>query len=533
MAAERPKWTRKELKRQQAELQRKVAHTLEGGSTGSAISLLREALRSGWPLPALEQALQRLLRGVVSARLDQVLQLCFEILSCSEESFSEATLSMLVAELVDVGNWDAAEAILQHAVSINHVKMRTLQPLLTALAAAGDSSRLQRFFEDLLHPVVCRRQARLNGTAVATLLRGFADKPALQEEVLTLLSKTELEMSSTCLDKISEALSCEELPGLRGEVVMRPLGQLRRLSPEASHVDMARRGAAALLKPETCRRLSERLEDGDGVGPTCFVDGPNAGYRGAVQRRQAAEGSRGGAGGKNFSREGDVEISNLHAAYFRHDQIEATMLHLRQLGEVPLLVMPERYIFAGDARAQKGPKKPLNSLVQSWLSGNSLFVVSDDEPDDAVWMFASLYGKTGDRGRYIVTRDKAANHRASIWGIDFGDSLQDLELERSFRRWSALYLRWHALSWDGCNHSGAVTVRIDGMPPLSTEIQQHEGIWYIPEATGARWLQISDAKRGLDPKPPNPPAKLGTVELLPGTCPLIPPPPSLAAFWRA
>ena len=168
------------------------------------------------------------------------------------------------------------------------------------------------------------------------------------------------------------------------------------------------------------------------------------------------------------------------------------MLHLRQLGEVPLLVMPERYIFA---QAQKGPKKPLNSLVQSWLSGNSLFVVSDDEPDDAVWIFASLYGKTGDRGRYIVTRDKAANHRASIWGIDFGDSLQDLELERSFRRWSALYLRWHALSWDGCNHSGAVTVRIDGMPPLSTEIQQHEGIWYIPEATGARWLQISCWKK--------------------------------------
>ena len=31
--------------------------------------------------------------------------------------------------------------------------------------------------------MVCRRQARLNGTAVATLLRGFADKPALQEEV--------------------------------------------------------------------------------------------------------------------------------------------------------------------------------------------------------------------------------------------------------------------------------------------------------------------------------------------------------------
>ena len=185
---------------------------------------------------------------------------------------------------------------------------------------------------------------------------------------------------------------------------------------------------------------------------------------------------------------------NLHAAYFRHDQIEATMLHLRQLGGVPLLVMPERYIFAGGAQGHKGPKKPLNSLVQSWLSGNSLFVVSDDEADDAVWIFASLYGKTGNEGRYIVTRDKAANHRASIWGIDFGESLQDLELERSFRRWSALYLRWHALSWDGCNHSGAVTVRIDRTPPLSMEIQKHEGIWYIPDTSGARWLQISGGK---------------------------------------
>ena len=37
------------------------------------------------------------------------------------EAVWEATLSMLVAELVDVGDWDAAEAILQHAVSINHV----------------------------------------------------------------------------------------------------------------------------------------------------------------------------------------------------------------------------------------------------------------------------------------------------------------------------------------------------------------------------------------------------------------------------
>ena len=36
-----------------------------------------------------------------------------------------------------------------------------------------------------------------------------------------------------------EALSCEELQGLRGEVVMRPLCHLRRLCPEASHASGA------------------------------------------------------------------------------------------------------------------------------------------------------------------------------------------------------------------------------------------------------------------------------------------------------
>ena len=104
------------------------------------------------------------------------------------------------------------------------------------------------------------------------------------------------------------------------------------------------------------------------------------------------------------------------------------------------------------------PRKPLNPTVQSWLSGKALFVVPDDVPDDAVWIFASLTPNARDQKRYVVTRDKAMNHRASIWNIRVENGpCADLELERSFRRWSALHLRWHLAQY-GLEFQCAVAV---------------------------------------------------------------------------
>ncbi|CAE7242321.1 unnamed protein product [Symbiodinium natans] len=491
-------WPQKELKRCQKRLQQKVALALDEGSAGMALPLLRGAFLDGWPTRALEPALQRLLTGMDPQEKDGGLQLCLQILSHSEESLGEASLSSLVALLVDTGRPDAAEAVLQHAVSIGQVKMRTFQPLLEFLAASGAGERLRWIFHHLLQPLVSQRQIRLNGASLATLLRGFGAHPEMQEEVLALLSLAELELPRACLERISR----EELPGLHMDFVLRPPCNLGQLLPDAGHAEEARGRAAALLKPETLRRLAAAMQDAGNGPATCFVDGPNVGYRGAVQRRQESEGGRKGAGGKNFSREEDMEISNLHAEYFRHDQIEAAMGQLREQGEVPLLIMPARYVFAPPGRRAaaasatvSGPMQPQNRLVESWLVGKSLFVVSDDEPDDVAWIFGTLGAQEEDQSLYVVTRDKAANHRGSIWGVRFGSGQRrDLELERSFRRWSALRLRWYAVAWDGCDHDQGATVRIDGLPPLSMEIQQQNGIWYIPEATGSRWLAIARKK---------------------------------------
>eukprot|EP00438_Fugacium_kawagutii_P010970 Skav217176 [mRNA] locus=scaffold5232:26147:28654:+ [translate_table: standard] len=83
--------------------------------------------------------------------------------------------------------------------------------------------------------------------------------------------------------------------------------------PNVEHVSAARQRAGELLSKRTQERLDEAMRDG---GITCLVafseslaeqftefwldrfsaeiDGPNIGYRGAVQRRSMSEGSRKG-----------------------------------------------------------------------------------------------------------------------------------------------------------------------------------------------------------------------------------------------
>ncbi|CAE7667208.1 unnamed protein product, partial [Symbiodinium pilosum] len=469
-------WSTKELRRHQAELQLRVENALAEGSISQAIQSVRDALLSGWPLRALEQPLQRILRASKQKQAEECLQLCLQIFTTFPEFCGEATFSSLVALLVDSGKLGTAEEVLQHAAATSRMKMRTAQPLLEALAEDKDLNGLQRLFFDVVHPMVKCQQAHLNGNSVETLLRGFGTMPSMQQEVLTLLSATALELPSKCLEAIHDGLrKSQEEHELHVSFVLQPCGT------------------------HTLQRLTAALQDaGGGVPASCLVDGPNIGYRGAVQRRQHAEGKREGARGKNFTKAHDVVVENLHAAYFRHDQIEAVMLHLREKGEAPLLVMPERYVFGVNGSAMTtdvAPRKPLNPTVQSWLSGKALFVVPDDVPDDAVWIFASLTPNARDQKRYVVTRDKAMNHRASIWNIRVENGpCADLELERSFRRWSALHLRWYAMSWQHCDHSQGVNVRIDESQPPSLEMQQHDGSWYIPEANGSRWLRIFHAE---------------------------------------
>ena len=244
-------WSTKELRRHQAELQLRVENALAEGSISQAIHSVRDALLSGWPLCALEQPLQRILRASKQKQAEECLQLCLQIFTTFPEFCGEATFSSLVALLVDFGKLGTAEEVLQHAAATSRMKMRTAQPLLEALAEDKDLNGLQRVFFDVVHPMVKCQQAHLNGKSVETLLRGFGTMPSMQQEVLTLLSATALELPSKCLEAIHDGLQkSQEEHELHVSFVLQPCGpaSCRCLRPCAAHVQEAHTRAAALLR---------------------------------------------------------------------------------------------------------------------------------------------------------------------------------------------------------------------------------------------------------------------------------------------
>eukprot|EP00434_Breviolum_minutum_P010144 symbB.v1.2.008952.t1/scaffold508.1/size221222/1 len=470
-----PVLSKKEGKKRLCDLRNQLEPLIADNSVLAACSLLREAAHDGLSRPLLEPWLQQLVHRLLaepcgSQEFREALLLCTELLDFpGDTSHSEALLSVLIALLVERRELDVAIQVLHHAVAQNRIKMRSFQPLLEAFTELGDTSRFQELFDSVLRPLVIQDKVRLNGSAIQTLLVGFSERPAKQDEVLTLLSKAELELPIEWLERIEQHITTSPKDsGLRAEFTLGPELSIDGLHcrPDLQHLQTARSRAAQLLSKRTLERLEEALQHG---GVTCLIDGPNIGYRGAVQRRSMSDGPRKG-GAKNFGVEEDEIVENLHAPYFRHDQISVILHQLRMQGEVPLIVMPARYAFAhlGDVRQkdQIGPLVPLNECVRKWLSEQSVFVTLDDEPDDAAWMYATLDAAMepvgSDRGVFVVTRDKAQNHRSQVWGIRFNEGDRAVELERSWRRWSAMHLRWFAISWADCNHfSQDVTIRVE------------------------------------------------------------------------
>ncbi|CAK9055304.1 unnamed protein product, partial [Durusdinium trenchii] len=179
---------------------RKSLEPLEEAAPEHAAELLRQAAAEGVPQQMLEPFLARLLR--VDRAGSESLLLCYQLLELAPaRSFGEALLSVLVAQLAQHGRLHHAEGVLRHAVSTGSVKMRTFQPLMDSYVQLGDSQRLQQLFHSVLRPLVLQDQVRLNGHALMTLLQGFASRPRLQDEVLSLLSQMELELLPDDLER--------------------------------------------------------------------------------------------------------------------------------------------------------------------------------------------------------------------------------------------------------------------------------------------------------------------------------------------
>eukprot|EP00930_Biecheleria_cincta_P086413 TRINITY_DN75701_c0_g1_i1.p1 TRINITY_DN75701_c0_g1~~TRINITY_DN75701_c0_g1_i1.p1 ORF type:complete len:606 (-),score=105.64 TRINITY_DN75701_c0_g1_i1:9-1826(-) len=472
--------------------------------------VLREALVDGIDTRLLEPSLQAMLSFASSSHdLQQCLQLCQEVLATpGAEPFDEALLSCLVDAMVSLKQPMAAEAVLRHAVARTVARMRTVQPLLEHYQATGKPERLWDFFVSVLQPLVESDQVRLNGQALQTLLRGTAGRLEQQNAVLRLLAESELDLPTSCLDMLYEWLSTSSESGISAELLAAPLlagGELGCPRPDPVHARSAWHQAKMQLSHETIHRLRSAVSGGLF---TCVVDGANVGYRGAVYRSSMQRGRKEGAGQRSFVLD---RMKNDHADFFRHDQIAAVVKALEDSGERPLVLLPERYSWTAelqhgsqgnatcDLEAFARPPLPVTGWVRDMLHANWIFVVPDGEPDDAVWMYASLLEfaepEVAGAKLFVVTRDKALDHKADLWGFRRSTRncrLEVVAMERSWRRWYADRLRWYVLGWvDGDHFSEEIIVHLDKLPPCPVEIQCQAGVWYLPDPQGSSWLRLT------------------------------------------
>ncbi|CAE8736340.1 unnamed protein product [Polarella glacialis] len=541
-----------------------------GESGGRALSALRASAQQLRALSSSELAAP--LRALLSLGPGESKLLRGSVAFCRDllrkhgvEKVNEALLSMLVAGLVTLNEHAAAEAVLLHSVARGCTRTRTLQPLLASFGASGDVQRLWRLFGTVLRPLVAGGHMPFSNQALIALLQGFSGRPGLQGEVLELLSCAVLGLPLASLNQLLEHFGGE----LITEEQMLTSGELNKDSnnkgsnnngssnnsssnnssssnnnssnnnsnnsgnndsnslgcPTASLRSSALQAAARRLSAETLERLQEALAH---VGPSglpasCVVDGANVGHHGSSSRMKAA-----------FSEDSKVEVGNNNhnhdkrdlSRFFRHEQIAAVVAALESEGQAPLVVLPERYAWQ-QQQQQHGPRFAWRSLVEKWLRQGRLFVVRDDEPDDLVWIYATLLDDLAEGPAavgnlrlspttitprlFAVTRDKAVDHRATLWGWKPElPAKHQLEVERSWRRWSVERLRWYSLSFAGeeedpPSFEGEIAVRLSGPTP-ALEIQRRGDTWYLPDEAGTTWLRLA-----LPLPPP-----LGTAALVAG-----------------
>lgn len=451
---------------------------------------------------------------------------------------SEGLLSTLINALVFQGRIKDAELAACHAISEARVRMRTLRPLLQHYAEAGDQERLWALYGIMEHFSIAGR-LRIDGQALVGLLCGLRGAPGRQAAVLAHHAACELTVPREALEALvarrpfaaAELLPVSLLAG-RGEIGC-PL-------PSPGHAARARAAVERKVGPRTLARLRRALPAaGPRAAPaTCLVDGANVGYRGAGQRKRAspAENDQAHAVGSNTQL---LAQSNPCAEFFRHDQIAAAVEVLEGMGHVPLIVLPERYAWqiseglGGDVQRPVGvsePRCPASDFVREWLAKGQLFIVPDTEPDDLVWIYATLmdldaeqqsamltnpqflqesalYGEDENsrhtcKGmeeptalqvqppRFALSRDTASDHREWIWEARVPRP-ECVERQRAFHRWRSSRVKWYAMTWaDGDHFAEEVSIIVDRSPAFSVEIQHQGSTWYLPDESGGAWLRL-------------------------------------------
>lgn len=495
---------------------------------------------AGAPPSCYSPVLQVLLRSADSSLIDRALHISRALVQGrGAKAFDESLLSLLVRTLVSRGRIEGAKAVAYHAAAISEVRMRTFRPLMQHYAQHDDQESLwdlYHFIEDLS----ARNCIRFDGEALAELLSGLDGARDRQQAVLAHYASCELSVPLADLEEISARVRGAQAAELLPIHALAAKGELDYPSLQPGHVARVRAAIEQRVSSATLARLQQAvLSVGGGKGcsarrATCVVDGANVGYTGASQR---CDESRAPGDACVSSALAESTGQNPMARFFRHDQIADTIAALEAAGQVPLVLLPERYVWRQVARCAPaasssgtrnlptpGPGCPACELVRRWLAYGQLLVVPDAEPDDLVWMYATLLdlggcafpgpaaraavarsafgaGQGGGDTKahdewlqlpslFAVTRDKALDHRNRIWGTAV-QRPELLERERAWRRWKALRVRWYEFDWaDGDHFSQDITVTVDWSLPWSTEIRQRDYTWYLPDESGSMWLRL-------------------------------------------
>eukprot|EP00929_Paragymnodinium_shiwhaense_P030933 TRINITY_DN17430_c0_g1_i10.p1 TRINITY_DN17430_c0_g1~~TRINITY_DN17430_c0_g1_i10.p1 ORF type:complete len:451 (-),score=95.27 TRINITY_DN17430_c0_g1_i10:106-1458(-) len=424
----------------------------------------------------VEDSFQALLlcRGVVASRGLAIL--------------GDGLLAGIIAMLVRLDRAEDAEVVLESAITSSVVQMRSFMPLLESYAARGHHEKAWRLYQKV-QQLSDAGEVKMTGEAVAELLTGLDGQADKQDAVLEHFAARERMVDRKILVKLQSRLHHAKADLVAGADILTS-GQLSRFFLAGADAERVLSAIRARLRAETTNKLEEMLVSQSGF--TCVVDGANVGYRGAVSRGLA----QGFRATKQHSKKPD---GNPHAAYFRHDQIAIVVEALEAKGEVPLVFLPQRYtvVQAAAEDAAAGGGDETSDVVATLESRGQLFVVADEEPDDLLWIYATVHSvATGmRRPLFAVTRDEGSDHKEPVWGLP-GPREERADRLRAWERWKAQQVRWYTLVWNDEDHfSTEVTAIIEDAPRFSHELQRAPRAdgktWLLPDELGYNWLRVT------------------------------------------
>jgi hypothetical protein len=378
---------------------------------------------------------------------------------------NEKTVTLRIKALVARGDARAAEDLLESlpCKSTNHdnsswKRLRTFQPILDYYCQQLDVDNILKMYRQMRESDGVFLEAETYVTVLDALARAkcfvkASDGPELLNDLVLEMAEDVLELTENLAQKLQAGLeaSCDASTNFFGRVtiddktaVCPATGAKLRLfaltEVQRRHVhDTLLQMAASQYeefgeKLEAKGKTQERSDGGDyartqlfefsewlsnrpGNQPfTAIVDGPNVAYYG----------------------HGDIHFS----------QIMGIVKTLEALGEVPLVLMPHKYVqskfFLGSLRRVQELTQKDEEALSTLLSQGKLYTVPIHCLDDYYWMLASVAKQPEATTRQAGSNEKQEGFPGIRPMLVTNDQMRDHRLSllepREFRRWTSCHI---------------------------------------------------------------------------------------------